>query len=608
MKWESRTRWWCLVLLGCLAGCGPGAGPAGDTGASPAPVAAGGKDSKNSATKTKVTADEFRLAPFDGPTWFTDATATSGIDFRHAAGDGPQKPFPAANGSGVAAFDYDLDGRPDLLFATGTPFPLDPNRHEPRNRAYRQVDAAKFVDVTDVTGLGHNGYSAGLAVGDFDSDGFPDVYVSCYGPNQLYRNQGDGTFEIVTAGVENDLWGASAAWLDIDEDGLLDLYVCNYGKWTWDKNAYCGDAVRGVRMHCGPRSVDPQRHGLYRNRGDGTFDDYLEAAGIDKVHGRGQGVLAADLNQDGHVDLYVGNDLNPNFLFFGEGSGTFRNATETSGAAYDSLGREQASMGVDAADIDGDGRFELFVTNFQHEYNTLYQNLGDDQFQDSTNRYGLVKDALPWIGWGTAFIDFNLDGALDLIVTNGHVDDNRSEIGDRAAYRQPALLYRGDGKRFTYLAAQGGEYFTRPYPGRGLAVADFDVDGDQDVIVGHQDEGPALLLNNELSSDAVRGRSLSVRLIGTRVNRNAIGATVIFRAGERVRHSPIKGGGSYLSASELRLVFAVLPDEQDLSVEVRWPGGRVVHYAGLAAGRDYALVEPGTDDESATPFCLECKP
>lgn len=535
------------------------------------------------------------IPPYDGPVWFQDVTAESGIDFRHVSGDSPQKPFPSANGSGVAAFDYDLDGQPDLYFATGTPFPLDSQRTSPVNRMYRQSSALRFVDVTDQTQLGHNGFSAGLAVGDYDADGFPDLYVTCLGPNCLFRNQGDGTFERVSAGVEDPRWGTSAAWLDYDEDGLLDLYVCNYAKWTWENNPFCGDTIRKVRMHCGPRSAEAEQHCLYHNRGDGTFEDSLEAAGLHKVRARGQGVVAADINQDGHVDLYVGNDLNPNFLFLGDGTGRFDDATLTAGSAYDGIGQEQASMGVDVADVNADGRFDLFVTNYQGEYNTLYENVGGNLFQDATSRYGLVPEALAQVGWGTAFVDFNLDGALDLIVTNGHVDNFQGTLANDSPYQQPPLAYRGGGKRFKYLGAEAGEYFKRRHAGRGLAIADFDNDGDQDVVIGHQDDQPALLDNLTLRNRTGRERALTVRLVGTRANRDAVGATVVLRAGQRERRALIKGGGSYLSASETRLTFAILPDETELALDVHWPGGAASTATDLQPGQDYMLIEPMSD-------------
>jgi hypothetical protein len=523
---------------------------------------------------TRNTAREPAPEPiYTGPAWFTEMLDGSGIGFGHQTGTNAEKPFPAANGSGVAALDYDLDGRCDLYFATGTPFPIDSARPEPTNRIYRNRGGWRFDDVTARCGLGHNGYSAGLAVGDYDGDGFPDVYVTCFGANVLFRNQGDGTFEQVqrSAGVDDPRWGTSTAFLDFDADGLLDLYVCNYAEWSWETRQFCGDRVRNVRIYCSPNSVVPAPDVLYRNRGDGGFDDVTSSSGVGGEPRRGQGVIAADLNDDGWTDLYVANDLNPNSLFINRGDGTFRDATELSGAGYDHRGRSQAGMGLDAADFNGDGRIDLFVTNFQAEHNTLYENLGGELFQDVSHRYGLADASLPWVGWGTALADFDLDGALDAIVTNGHVDDNRHLLGQDAPYASPPLAWRQVQGRFELLGPAAGDYFTGRRVGRGLALADLDNDGDQDVVITHQDDRPALLRNDCLPAAPTR-RAIRVRLIGTRSNRDAVGAAVTLHSGAASTIRPIKGGGSYLSASELEQVFAVAAVDE-LSLEVRWPGG-----------------------------------
>jgi hypothetical protein len=554
-----------------------------------------------------------------GPDWFANVTRQAGVDFRHVSGDCPEKPFPSANGSGVAVCDFDRDGWRDLYFATGTPFPVDLSRSAPINRFYRNRGNWEFVEVTEETGTGHNGFSAGLAVGDYDSDGFPDIHVSCFGADCLLRNLGDGTFERVEreAGVDDPRWGASSAFLDFDEDGLLDLYICHYAKWSWEENQYCGDLERGIRLHCGPHTVEPMAHALYRNRGDGTFEDASAAAKIDVQRGRGQGVVAADLNMDGLVDLYVANDLNPNFLFLNEGGGKFRDLTEMSGAAYDELGKAQAGMGLDVADVNGDGLPELFVTNFAFEYNTLYENVGGEFFHDASNRYGVVSNSLPHVGWGTAFRDFNLDGELDLIVTNGHVDDNRDTIVENASHEQLPLLYRGEGGRFHSIGAQGGEYFRELHVGRGLAVADLDNDGDEDVVITHQDNSPALLRNETLPRashlDLPPGEnesgpsrpSITIRLIGIRANRDAIGASVTLKSKSGAKLLQVKGGGSYLSASDVRLISTVgeldaaHPDgalsdgaADPIEAEIVWPGGKRSRVGELQRGREYIILEP----------------
>jgi hypothetical protein len=520
--------------------------------------------------------------------------ASSGIGFEHVSGDSPDKPFPAANGSGVAAFDYDLDGQIDLLFLTGIPFPIDEGQTKFVNRCYRNRGEWRWEDVTEQTRLGHNGYSAGVAIGDFDSDGFPDAYINCYGRNQLFRNQGDGTFEELghAAGVDDDGWGTSAAFLDYDNDGWLDLYVCNYAHWTPETNHYCGDQARGIRIFCNPTTVEPARHRLFHNDGDGRFHDAFEESGLAAAAvGRGQGVVAADLNQDGRIDLYVGNDLHPNYLFLNRGDGRFDDVSELSGAARDRDGRAQAGMGVDTADVDRDGLFELFVTNYEGEHNAFYQNMGSAQFQDVSHSRGLAAESVPHIGWGTVFADFDLDGWPDVIVTNGHTDNNLHELGRDGEYRQPPGLWRNSAGRFTYCGgAPAGDYFAGKHVGRGLALADLDNDGDHDVIIAHKDGPPALLRNDTLPDHPSR-RWVRVRLIGTRSHRDAVGATVVLQAGELRWTQQIKGGGSYLSAHDSRLLWALPAAASDLRLEIRWPSGATSELTELEAGQTLTIIE-----------------
>ncbi|MBM4005382.1 MAG: VCBS repeat-containing protein [Planctomycetes bacterium] len=526
--------------------------------------------------------------------WFSDISAESGIDFVHFSGDEFEKPFPSSNGSGVGAIDFDRDGMCDLYFATGCEFPVDESTATPHNRIYRNLGGGHFSDVSGLARADTRGFSAGVAVGDFDSDGFPDVYVSRYGQDLLLRNQGDGTFERIEkqAEMQENRWGTSAAFLDYDSDGLLDIYVCNYSDWTWETRIYCGDQVRKVRMHCGPTSVAGEASLLWHNEGDGTFTNRLDEAGLAQRICRGQGVVAADINRDGYTDLYVTNDLHPNFLFFNNGDGTFRDLTESSGAAYDAFGTSQAGMGVDAADINGDGRIDLFVTNFSMEYNTIYINTQEKFFQDLTSRFGTAAASLPWIGWGTAFIDFDLDGRLDLVVTNGHVDNNRAD----EPYEHSPLLYRGVKGKFESIGGKGGSYFRAAHTGRGLAVADLDHDGDLDLVITHQDQRPAVLLNNRIPDNGSRTDAVAVRLIGRQSNRDAIGATVVAEIGQRKLTQPVKGGSSYSSSSERKLVFAVLPGETEVKLSIRWPGGRQSEVAGLQTGGDYVIVEPDLVD------------
>lgn len=531
--------------------------------------------------------------------WFEDMTSSSGIDFVHVSGDSPEKPFPSANGSGLGMLDFDLDGWQDLLFLTGTPFPVDATRKEPRNRAFRNRGAFRFEDVTDLTRLGHTGYSAGLAVGDFDSDGFPDVYVACYGADQLYLNRGDGTFAEVgaAAGVADTQWGTSAACLDFDNDGLLDIYVCNYGKWSLETNEYCGDRARGVRVFCSPRSIEPVHHALYRNLGDGRFENVTEEMGLATSAGRGQGVVAADLNNDGWIDLYVGNDIHGNFLFLNRGGNTFESSGERMGAAYDYVGNMQASMGVDAADVNGDGWLDLFTTNFEDEHNAYYENLRGEFFDEIAHQRGLARESLPWVGWGTQFADFDLDRRLDLIVVNGHVDNNRHELGQDSPYQQPPLAWKNKGNRFEFLGASAGKYFESRWCARALSVGDLDNDGVEDVVVGHQDARPALLRNLNGARTGAASKVVQIQLIGTRSHRNAVGSRLVSEGPDGTSQVRIlRGGGSYLSAHDLRQVLVTAEPNQSLVVTIHWPGG--VHHTlePLKPGYEYVVIEPSLPD------------
>lgn len=536
--------------------------------------------------------------------WFQDQSVSSGVDFKHVSGNSKEKPFPAANGSGVGLVDFDRDGLLDLYFATGTPFPLDAQVERPTNRFYRNLGGWRFEEVTAAAGLGHDGYSAGIAAADYNNDGFTDLYVTCYGANVLYRNQGDGTFQEVSreANADDNRWATSGAFLDVDADGALELYVCNYGTWDFESRIFCGDRAKNVRIFCSPTSVKAVGDLLLNNLGDGTFADGTAAVAPDGTAGRGQGVIAADLNGDGWIDIYVGNDLHANFLFVNQGDGTYRDMTELSGAGYDDVGSMQAGMGVDVEDIDGDHRPELFVTNFKEEQNTLYRNNGDAMFADSSSRYGLSAPSWPYVGWGTAFADFDLDGKSDLVVTNGHVDDNRHLLGQEVPYAVPPLLWRHRGTRFELIKHPADNYFSGAHVGRGLACGDLDNDNDEDVVVAHQDARPAIL-SNEAPTAAMNQSAISIQLVGVRSNRDAIGSAVSLRAADRSKSQQIKGGGSYLSTRDPRQLFAILPGETEIELAIRWPNRDESTIHGLAPGGRYIIVEAA--ESEAQPLVYE---
>lgn len=557
-------------------------------------------------TKTDPAAGNTESPPEEppGPFHFTSMLDGSGIDFRHTSGDSKEKPFPAANGSGVAALDYDLDGRYDLYFGNGTTFPIDPHRDTPTDKFYRQEEDWEFSDVTAVSGFNSSEYTAGVAVGDYNSDGFPDLYVAAVGTNQMYCNLGDGTFMEVSAETRtNDpRWSVSTAFADIDSDGHLDLYVCNYAEWSFETNRFCGDQVRGIRMYCSPTLFPPENDVLYRNLADGTFEDASESSGINSPPGRAQGVIAADMNADGLIDIYAANDINANALLMNSGGGRFENVAEATGTAYDHLGRAQASMGLAIADIDRNGLLDLFTTNYAKEHNALYENLGNNNFLECGSTR-VPEGSLPYVGWGTAFSDFDLDGWPDLIVTNGHTDDNLHDLGKEGDYLQPPGLWHNQNGLFTHCGLPSGDYFRQLWCGRGLLTADLDNDGDADVVIGHQDSFPALLRNDEVAE--LSSASLQLRLIGRSDNRDAIGAVVEVLSEDLPGIQPVFGGGSYASASDQRLILATLCNEAELSVNIRWPNGMRSEVNRLKGGERYAIIQPSVSGQSAR--CISIK-
>jgi hypothetical protein len=522
---------------------------------------------------------------------FIDVTAPSRLDFRHDAGVDGSFFMPQIMGAGTAIFDYEGDGDLDIYLLNGA-YRKQPAPARPVNRLLRREPDGTYRDVTEASGLGDDGFGMGVAVGDFDNDGHPDVYVANHGPDALYRNNGDGTFTNVTrrAGVRNARWACSVAFFDYDLDGYLDLFVGNYVHYPELKG--CADDA-GRPEYCGPASSPPTPDVLLHNNGDGTFSDETASSGIGSRTGRGLGVVCEDFDGDGWIDVYVANDGETNFLWINNADGTFTESAVVMGAALSASGTAEASMGVTAGDIDGDGDLDLFMAHLARETNTLYRNDGQGNFDDVTVLSGLAGPSLPLTGFGAAFLDIDHDGALDIAVANGRVArgpviEGTDPSSPLAAYAEPNLLFRNDGDgRFTDISELAGPFCDPVEISRGLAVGDLDGDGDLDMVVSNCD-GPARILSNEAPK---RGHWLIIRAVDPQLGRDAYGARVIVTAGERRFHRTINPGYSYASSNDPRAHFGLGTAERVDSIEVRWPDGRIDQFGPTAADQVVTLTK-----------------
>ncbi len=490
-------------------------------------------------------------------------------------------------------FDYDGDGWLDLYFATTRNLPFTAPAASTGNRLYRNLRNGKFEDVTQRAGVGFHGFNHGVAVGDVDNNGYPDLVLTNLGPNVLYLNNGDGTFRDASAGsgLQCAPWSSGAAMFDYDRDGDLDLYLTCYGQWTVEgPHPICGNAEKGIRTYCSPLLMTPVRHFLLRNRGNGTFEDVTKAAGILRSDGRGLGVIAADLNRDGWIDLYVANDMSPHFLFINKRDGTFEDLTEISGAAASESGYYQAGMGVDAEDVNGDGLPELLVTHFHEDYDTLYRNLDGRNFQDVSSWAGIAKDSLPDVGWGCALADLDSDGWPDIFTVNGHVDDNLIQLAMNAPQAEPAKVWRNQGDGRFRLVRDPGPFFATGHVARGAAFGDLNNDGSIDAVISIMDGHPAILYN-----ESPRRSWIRLELLSQWSNRPAIGAVVQVLAGGRVIHRQLKGGGSYLSANDPRILVGLGSAESVDRVEIIWPGGARTTLDHPALAQTHRVREPKAD-------------
>ena len=519
---------------------------------------------------------------------FVDVTSQAGIQFEHNSGAFGGKFLPETLGSGCAFLDYDRDGWQDILLINGSDW-AGHKKQRSTLRLYRNNRNGTFTDVTSKAGLDVEMYGMGVAVGDYNNDGFPDILITCVGQNRLFHNTGRGTFVDVTnaSGLgKREGFSTSALWFDYDRDGRLDLFVCNYVKWSPEHDVFC--SLDGKhKSYCTPEAYRGATCWLFRNRGNGTFEDVTAASGIFDSSSKSLGVALIDENRDGWADLLVANDTQPNKLYRNQRNGTFKDAAVEAGLAFSSEGKARAGMGIDVADFENAGSPGVAITNFDNEMIGLYRATGKG-FEDIAPQSGVGMASRNSLGFGCAFFDVNLDGWLDFAVANGHIDETVRNIRGNVGYAQPPQLFLNNGKGFFHdVADRVNAGFDQPKVGRGLAYGDFDRDGDLDLLIT-TNTGPAYLYRN----DQLGGnRSIRFHLVGTKSNRDAIGASVrVFSAGV-MQSRLVKGGSSYLSQSELPVTFGVGKRDQIERVVIDWPSGSTEEYKNLSVGHSYQCTE-----------------
>ncbi len=536
------------------------------------------------ASAVGICAISTATAAAQAPIAFEERASAAGLDFVHATGAVGDRYMVETMGSGVAAADFDQDGYVDLYWAQGAATPGTQASTDPWNRLYRADGDGTFTAV----GNGDStSWSMGVAVADFDDDGFPDVYVTNLGNNQLFRNNGDGTWDEVGehARVNDGAWGASAAWADIDSDGDLDLYVTNYVDFTWNNHKFCGNPQRNLRAYCHPDVYNAAADVLYRNEGNGTFAEIGAQAGIaNTLDGKGLGVVFGDYDNDGDPDAYVANDSTRNFLYRNDGTGTFMEDGLLSGVAFSADGQAEAGMGTDWGDFDNDGLLDVFVTNLDLETNSLYRGLGESAFAEVTFASGLGEPSLLQVGFGTNWADLDNDSDLDLFVANGHIIDNIAEFRDNITYAQTNQIFRNDDGAFADISAAAG--LSAATVSRGSVAADLNADGLLDLVVSNNGGSPELLINS-----STPGNWISLRLAGRNGSRWPAGARVTATFGDTTVVRELRAGSSYCSSGP-SVVHLGLGEATEATIDIRWPGGDAEHLGAVASGT-HALVRQG---------------
>jgi hypothetical protein len=584
-----------LLLVLPVAGCV--SAPAGESGAA-------GKETPNSSEAAATAAQPAAPAPaeaprYSGPIVFTDVTAQAGIKFTHNSGAFGKKYLPETVGSGCAFLDYDNDGWQDILLINSTNWPEKKGKQS-LPALYHNNRNGTFTDVTREAGLAVEMYGMGCAAADYDNDGNTDIYITCLGPNKLFRNLGGGRFQEVAekAGVNDPGFSTSAAWVDYDRDGRLDLFVCNYVEWSVDKDLYC--TLDGkTKSYCTPESYKGQSSALYRNRGDGTFENVTQRAGLYEPAGKSLGVALIDYDADGLIDLFVANDTQPNKLYRNKGDGTFTDVAMAAGVAFSEAGVARAGMGVDAADYDGSGRASLVIGNFSNEMMALYHNEGNGLFIDEAPTSTIGQTSLLTLTFACFFFDYDLDGLPDVFAANGHVADDISAVQPKVRYAEAPHIFRNLGKKsFEAATSKLGNALSKAVVGRGAAFGDFDGDGDLDLLQT-SNNGPARLLRNDGGN---QNNLLRVRTVGTASNRDGVGSIVKIRTATGLASwNLVKTGSSYCSQSEMPLTFGLGKADKVTTLEIVWPSGKKETLSDVAANQSITIQE-GKGITSAQPI------